>query len=288
MGRSIAAVIALLCLNPVWLHAQGPAFTVSTASADVHTAPTVASPVLGQAKRGAVLTVTRELGSWVRVAWPAAPDGAGYVHVNMGAVTGGSPTGITSLAGTASAVTVSSATTESGLTPATVNAASVTPGYVVAPAHIVGFGGQMGHAAFGSGLSTRTWLSDRVGLQLEFARSPLSDPVLEDRRTAVQFSPSVLFALPNLMTDYVWVRPYLGSGPRFLRQTVGMGPQAGGVTLSKNSLGFQAFGGSELTFSSIARFTLSADVRYGWIQEDQVSSELGGLGFAVSAHWYVK
>ncbi len=65
----------------------------------------------------------------------------------------------------------------------------------------------------------------------------------------------------------MWVRPYLGSGPRLLRQTVGIGSQASGLALSQNSFGFQAFGGSELTFASIPRFTLSADLRYGWVQE---------------------
>ena len=288
MRRHVSAVIALLCLNPVWLYAQGPAFTVGTPFADVHAAPSVASPVLGQAQRGAALPVTRELGSWVKVAWPVASDGIGYVHVSLGTTTGGSPSGITSLAGTTSALTVSNAAEASSPVSTTASAASVSPGYVVAPAHVVGLGGQMGNAAVGSGLSTRTWITDRLGLQLEVARSPLTDPVLADRRTAVHFSPSVLFALPNLLTDYVWVRPYLGSGPRLLRQTVGIGLQASGLALSQNSFGFQAFGGSELTLASIPRFTLSADLRYGWVQEDEVSFELGGLGFAVSAHWYVK
>ncbi len=191
MRRHVSAVIALLCLNPVWLSAQGPAFTVGTPSADVHAAPSVASPVLGQAQRGAVLPVTRELGSWVKVAWPAARDGIGYVHVSVGTTTGGSPTGITSLAGTTSALPIASAAAASPV-PTTASAASVTPDYVVAPAHVIGLGGQMGNAAFGSGLSTRTWITDRLGLQLEVARSPIAD-----RRTAVQFSPSCSSPCPT-------------------------------------------------------------------------------------------
>ena len=36
--------------------------------------------IVGQAPRGAVLEVTRDIGSWVKVTWPEAPDGIGYVH----------------------------------------------------------------------------------------------------------------------------------------------------------------------------------------------------------------
>jgi hypothetical protein len=56
--------------------------TVSEASAAVHKTPSVGSPVIGNAPRGTELAVTREVGDWVKVAWPSAADGAGYVRVS--------------------------------------------------------------------------------------------------------------------------------------------------------------------------------------------------------------
>ena len=61
--------------------AQGMALTVSAPSAAVRKSPSVASPVVGQAPRGAVLDVTRDVGSWVKVTWPDAQDGIGYVSL---------------------------------------------------------------------------------------------------------------------------------------------------------------------------------------------------------------
>jgi len=36
------------------------------------------------------------------------------------------------------------------------------------------------------------------------------------------------------------------------------------------------------------RFSVSADLRYGWMEDTQPDFELDGLGFSLSAHWYVK
>ena len=64
--------------------APNPEFTVSVQSAAVRKAPSTGSPVVGQAPRGTVLEVARDIGAWVKVAWPEAPDGFGYVHTSMG------------------------------------------------------------------------------------------------------------------------------------------------------------------------------------------------------------
>lgn len=137
-------------------------------------------------------------------------------------------------------------------------------------------------------MSARTWFSDRLGLQLEVSRTSLTGPIVSERLTATQFAPSLVYSLSNLMTDYVWVRPYLGAGPRVVRRTPGGGPQAGGAAVSQNSVGLQTFGGGEFTFASMPRFSVSADLRYGWIEDTQPNFELDGLGFSLSAHWYVK
>ncbi len=155
----------------------------------------------------------------------------------------------------------------------------------VPPAHIVGLGGQFGGSTVGSGMNARTWFHDRLGIQLEVARTSLTGPIASDRLTATQFAPSLLYSLSNLMTDYVWVRPYLGVGPRFVRQSLGLIPNAGGVAVSRNSVGVQTFGGGEFTFAGMPRFSVSADVRYGWIENTAPAFELDGLGFSLSAHW---
>src|SRR3954447_1568781 len=86
MIRRIAAVVLTLALTPALVHAQDTVLTVTATSADVYKAPSNVTPVVGHASHGAVLSVSRNLGSWVKVAWPGAPDGVGYVHVTMGTI----------------------------------------------------------------------------------------------------------------------------------------------------------------------------------------------------------
>jgi hypothetical protein len=86
MLRNLAAVAIVICLSPVAVYAQDQVFAVSAQTADVYKSPSTGSPVIGHAPRGAQFIVTRNLGSWVKVAWPEAPDGAGYLHVSMGRV----------------------------------------------------------------------------------------------------------------------------------------------------------------------------------------------------------
>ena len=84
MIRQAAAVVVALCLSTSPLYAQSThvKLTVSEASATVHKSPSTGSPVIGKAPRGTELVVTREVGDWVKVSWPSAADGAGYVRVN--------------------------------------------------------------------------------------------------------------------------------------------------------------------------------------------------------------
>src|SRR5262249_50962863 len=82
-GRAAAIALAL-ALYPVPAHAQGSVLTVSVESADVHKGPSIATPVIGHLPRGTAMPVLRNLGSWVRVDWPAGPDGCGYLHVTTG------------------------------------------------------------------------------------------------------------------------------------------------------------------------------------------------------------
>src|SRR5260370_24920354 len=138
MIRYAAAVVIAFCLYPSLLWAQSTTFTVNTVSADVHKSPSTGSPVIGKAPRGAVLEVTRESGSWVKVSWPNAQDGVGYVHVSMGSIAH-SPTPRANLA-------VENAPGR----PAPESVSLLTPNvhaehaYVTPPTHLVGLGGVMG------------------------------------------------------------------------------------------------------------------------------------------------
>jgi hypothetical protein len=280
MTRCALAIVALLFVNPVWLYAQSADFRVESASANVHKAPSIASPVIGQAPQGVVLEVRRDLGSWVKIPWPVAPDGVGYVHTSMGIRTGAAmprATGGNALGGEPAEQVAA------GNRPA-----ALVSRYVVPPAHVVGLGGQVGGSTIGAGINARTWFHQRLGVQLEVSRTSLAGPIASEQLTATQLAPSLLYSLSNLVTDYVWVRPYLGAGPRVVRRTFGVASQSGGAALSRSSVGLQTFGGSELTFANMPRFSVSTDLRYGWFENTDPDFELDGLGFSVSGHWYVK
>jgi len=68
MVRRLAAVVLALALNPAPVRAQEAVLTVTVASADVHKGPSTVTPVIGHVSRGTVLPVSRNLGSWARVA----------------------------------------------------------------------------------------------------------------------------------------------------------------------------------------------------------------------------
>jgi len=86
MMRHAAAIVIVLVFNAASLHAQDTTFTVRHETADVYKGPSTGAAIIGHVRQGAVLQVTRELGSWVKISWPDAPDGVGYVHVTMGTI----------------------------------------------------------------------------------------------------------------------------------------------------------------------------------------------------------
>jgi Bacterial SH3 domain len=293
MTRHVAAVTLAVCLCPSWLLAQNTQFTIRSASADVHKSPSTGSPVIGTASRGAVLTVTRELGSWVKISWPAAQDGIGYVHVNTGS--------IAHLSSPTSRPTARPAATSISARPAPEAPATTTgiqagrPDVVRQPSaagsvpipHLVGLGGLMGGSTQGFGASVRVSVGHRLRVQLEASRYAHTSELAE-RLTSLQIAPSLLFSLPDKVTDYFWVRPYVGGGIGVYRSTLSTGIAAASDSVADNRLGRQVFGGAEVAFSSVPRFTLSADFGYRWPQTPFEGFELGGRGLSVSGHWYVK
>jgi Bacterial SH3 domain len=294
MFRYVAAVIVVaVCLGSSPAFAQNAALTVKVPSAEVHQTPSVGSPVIGRAPRGAVLEVTREVGDWVKVSWPDDNSGVGYIHLSSGSLerhrTGQEQ----------AAPQVAQATTAAAPSPAFIpaapghepQAAPLAPAspaatqYTVPLSHRFGLGGSMSGSTFGIGVTGRGWWRNHFGVQVAASRSSISSPFLPTQVTSTEFSPSVLYSLPDGVTDYVWVRPYAGGGLNVRRQR--FGSTTTGDLASENYVGSQFFGGAEFTFAGAPRFAVSADVGYR-SRSLFLGTELGGIGFTLSGHWYVR
>jgi hypothetical protein len=280
-----------LCLNPSWLCAQSTEFSVNSASTNIYTSPSTGGPVIGTAPRGTVLEVTRELGSWVKISWPSAVDGVAYVHVSTITRSVGPDqnraAGFTSLRPAPDAAPPTTTVVRVGPTGSSAPpAASTRTVYVAPPAHIVGLGGRIGGPTLGVGASARAWSRKRLGIQFEASRYGLTTAGVPGHVTSMQLAPSLLYSVADRVTDFVWIRPYLGAGAGLHRQTLAV-PGAT-VSVSDSSLGVQAFGGSEFTFPSVPRFALSADVGYRWLRTPFPGFELGGPSVSISGHWYTR
>ena len=305
MIRHAAAVAVALSLCPSFVRAQTTEFTVNLASASVHKGPSTGSPVIGRASRGTVLEVTRHLGDWVKVTWTEAPDSVGYVHLSTGSV---APRGTAPKAGAPVPSRSTSAPSRASVAPSRPAADTGTPRrtvlqpeqasvhdhaapaeaiYINPPAHVVGVGGQVSGSTLGFGGSLRVWSQKRLGVQFDVSRYAVTNPALPGRVTSVQLAPSVLYSLPDRVTDYFWLRPYVGGGAKLQRETFNE-PAAPGVALSEKKLGYQAFGGTEITFPTVPRFALSADLGYRWGTAAFPGFEVGGFGFSFSGHWYLR
>jgi hypothetical protein len=290
MIRLAAAVGVALCVSQATLHAQAPVFTVQAASADVYKAPSTGSAVIGHAPRGTALPVTRELGSWVKVSWPRAEDGVGYVHVSMGSL------GQSEAGRSVAAARSSQPTSEAGSsTAAAVRGPAATPQgartpvvYLQAPGHLVGFGGRAGGSNVGFGASARAWSRDRFGVQFDLTRVAMAGLAPTERVTSMQFEPGVLYTLADHVADYIWVRPYAGSGLTIGRRSLSSAIPGAVPVASQSHVGVQAFGGTELTFASVPRFAVSVDVAYRWGTTEFAGIDLGRVGVSVAGRWYVK
>jgi len=290
MIRLAAAVAVAVCLSPAWLCAQGTVMTVSAASADVYKSPSTGSPIVAHAPRGTVLAVTRELGSWVKVSWPGAED-VGYVHTSMGSLGHPFPVESREPAGLPSA---QPAPEPASITPVAVALgqpappAPMRPVFVTPATHLIGVGGSVGGSTFGFGATARAWSRGQFGAQFELSRSVLTEVQALRHASSIQFEPSLLYRLPDHVADYLWVRPYLGSGVSLRRETLSSAIPGAGLSVSEQTFGLQAFGGGELTFAAVPRFALSVDLGYHWVRSSFANADLGGPGVSLSGHWYVK
>jgi hypothetical protein len=295
MIRHAAAVAIVLLLSPSWVTAQSTELTVNVSSASVHKAPSTSSPVIGQAARGARLQVTRNVGDWVKVAWPSAADGVGYVRVSMGSVANGSVT--------SAAPVPNNANAKSGAVQPTPRVVT-TPVVAVEPTqtgnrlpvrtttssssgttHNFGVGALMGGPALGLGVTTRGWAHRRLGVQFDLTHYTVSSPIDLGSMSSTEFGPSVLFSFNDHVADYTWLRPYIGAGMNFYKSSL-TSPLLG--DMSDSRYGSQMFGGGELSFASAPQFAISTQVSYRWFNEPRQGYDLGGVGVSLAGHWYVK
>ena len=310
MTRMRIAIAAAFSLIATTVHAQGTHFTVGAASASVYKAPTNVSPVIGEATKGVTLEVTRDVGSWVKVAWSKAPDGVGYVRKDAGTMGTPGQAAATAPAPSTGSARAVSAPAQAPVAPAPVlspSAASIAaatpraasaqptplvrqqpvPTAYVAPSHRFGMGGQIGGSAVGSGLSARGWsTSQKIGVQLDVTHHAMTNDVFFTRMSSTQFGPRVLYAFRDHVSDSTWVRPYAGAGAHVLRASVT--DPVSGVATSDTRMAAQFFGGTELTLAAMPRLGLSADVGYQWYQSPFVGYTLDGMMMTVSAHWYFR
>jgi len=106
--------------------------------------------------------------------------------------------------------------------------------------------------------------------------------------TSMQFEPGVVYGLFDHVSDYVWIRPYVGSAVSLRHQTLSVAAPVALPSTADNSVGFRVFAGSELTFASIPRFGLSADLGYRRFPTSFPGFEADPLSVSISGHWYIR
>ena len=72
-----------------------------------------------------------------------------------------------------------------------------------------------------------------------------------ERVHATQFAPSVIYSLPDYVSDNVWLRPYFGGGGALTRSKLSSGTPEVSASVSDSTLGIPRFGGAELTIPNI-------------------------------------
>jgi hypothetical protein len=291
MIRRIAAVVLALILNPAFLHAQDNVFTVTVPTANVYKGPSNVTPVIGQVSGGTALSVSRDLGGWVKVAWPAGEDGIGYVRTSIGRI-GGSDAGAANAANASSRPSSASA----AATAATASAARTSSGQQVAPrgqpkardiSHIFGIGASLAPMS-GVGASARAWHKNHLGIQVVVMRDAMTSDVAAGRVTSMQFEPGVEYAPFDRVSDYVWLRPYIGSAVSFVHQTLTIASPRAIPPVSDTGLGVRFYGGGELTFASMPQFGVSADLGYRHLPAPFAGFKAEPLSVSIAGHWYIK
>jgi hypothetical protein len=291
MIRRAAAIAFALTVNPALLYAQNAVLTVTVPSAEIYQAPSNVTPVIGHLPRGTVLPIARNLGSWVKIAWPDGRDGFGYVHVTMGRI--GSPTDEvwpTTTSAPRSATTIvpitqgspSAAAQPTPRQPISNRPAPRVQGNASPASHLFGVGGLVGYSR-SIGVTTRGWTGNGLGIQFAVTRNTLTNDLTADQLTTTQLEPGIMFGLFDRITDYVWLRPYVGSTLTFRHASA-----SAQQPVADNSAGFRVFIGAEFTFSSAPQFGVSADLGYRRFAESIAGFDDTKMTVAIAGHWYIR
>jgi hypothetical protein len=293
MIRRAAALVLAIALSPATLGAQDVVITITVPSADVHKGPSTVTPVIGHVSHGTTMSVQRNLGSWVKVPWPAAPDGVAYVHVSMGSLTppvspsaGGSVPGVSPSASSVSSSAVGQ-TMASPPRPAHHERVVIRTQGGAPISHVVGIGGLAGSME-SYGATARRWRDDRLGFQVAVTRDQLASDVATDRLTSLQVEPAIVYGLFDHVSDYFWIRPYFGSGVGIRHQTLHQSAPVDTAVTSKNGVALHLFGGGELTFAGAPRFGLSVEFGYRRLPTSFPGFQPDQVGASLAGHWYVK
>jgi hypothetical protein len=286
MIRQASAVVVVLVLNATPVFAQGAAtasaeLRVRATAADVHKFPSVASPVIGKATGGTVLEVRRNLGSWVEVPWPSAEGGIAFLHVNTGTVAPRTPSvdslsaqsAVSEITAVAAAATPTSRSSSSSGQALPARPARST--YVSLPSHRLGMGASMNTSNPYFGATGRAWLDNRLGVQFTMGRTQLENA---DGLSvsSMQYAPTALVWLKDGVTNALWLRPYVGAGPRFYHSN------------QETHTGLEALGGAEATFSAMPQFAISAELGYRWLRPSFDGFQPRQVGFSLAGHWYLR
>jgi hypothetical protein len=132
----------------------------------------------------------------------------------------------------------------------------------------------------------RAWAYGPLGLQVEAGQSTYTSAVAGGLVKSLQLAPTVIYSLPDVVTNAVWARPYLGAGLNFHRAT--LRSEFGEADAVTRFRGSHLLGGAEFTWANLPQLTLSADLRQQWAPPTFTGFELGGFAASMSAHWYVK
>ena len=290
MLRRVTAVVFMLVLTPALVRAQDTVLKVSVQSAEIHKGPSVVTPVVGHAPNGTALTVSQNLGSWVKVAWPSAPDGVGYVHVTSGqfVTPTGQPATATSPQFSQTAVPSSSFPQMPPRVPAgqPTAAPDANGGVQQRVSHVVGLGGLISSPR-GWGATARVWGNRRIAIPLAYTRDTLTNDLISDRVSTTRFEWGLIYSPVDRLSDYVWFRPYVGTVASYGHQTMRVGGPQGLDVASDNGVGYRIFGGSELTFASVPWAGVSFEVGYRNYPSPFIDFE-NPVSLSIAGHWYVK
>jgi hypothetical protein len=146
--------------------------------------------------------------------------------------------------------------------------------------------------------STRFWISKHVGLSMTagWLRPPQYGYAGYQNQVQVRSS-STLMASPSVLVTFnstdpnreVSLRPFVGTGVTYMHATSRTTQPAGVTSTTFDATMPMALGGSEIFFRDHPRLTLSAEGVYYRVPVSFVNrAYVSGLGFQVSAHFYLK